>query len=70
MENGLKLKNRVDLEIANLKEATALIVEKHYLHRGRTMAQLPYWILLDGRRVGVLLLPCPGCQPNFRAMGR
>ncbi len=69
MENGLKLKNRVDLEIANLKEATALIVEKHYLHRGRTMAQLPYWILLDGRRVGVLLFSLPRMSARFQGHG-
>ena len=50
-----RLRDRVDLEVANLKEATEVIVKNHYLHRGRTMAQLPYWILFDGERVGVLL---------------
>jgi hypothetical protein len=65
-----KLKDRVNLEIADLKEATKVIVENHYLHRGRTMAQLPYWILLDRKRVGVILFsyprlsrPIDGCGP-------
>lgn len=48
-----------------LKEATALIVEKHYLHRGRTMAQLPYWITLGGDRVGVLLFALPRLSVQF-----
>lgn len=56
---------RISLQIANLKEATKLIVEKHYLHRGRTMAQLPYWILLDGERVGVMLFAYPRLSVTF-----
>ncbi len=54
-----KLPDRITLEVANLKEATRVIVLYHYLHRGRTMAQLPYWILFDGKRVGVLLFSYP-----------
>lgn len=59
LPRATKLRERVQLEWANLREATAVIVENHYLHRGRTMAQLPYWITLDGRRVGVLLFAYP-----------
>jgi hypothetical protein len=55
--------------MADLKQATAVIVEKHYLHRGRTMAQLPYWILLDGERVGVLLFSLPRMSANFQGHG-
>jgi len=57
--NAARLSSRLKLEIANLKEATRIIVYCHYLHRGRTMAQLPYWILLDQRPVGVLLFSLP-----------
>lgn len=54
-----RLRDRVGLEIANLKEATEIIVENHYLHRGRTMAQIAYWVTLDGERCGVLLFALP-----------
>lgn len=57
---------RIDLVIANLKEATKVIVENHYLHRGRTMAQLPYWITLDGVRVGVILYSYPRMSAQFQ----
>lgn len=36
-----------------------MIVANHYLRRGRTMAQLPYWITYDGVRCGVLLFALP-----------
>ncbi len=73
-----KLSDRVSLEVANLREATRVIVYYHYLHRGRTMAQLPYWVLLDGVRVGVLLFSYPrlsvplfGVKPlNMLEIGR
>ncbi|WP_445407706.1 Mom family adenine methylcarbamoylation protein [Symbiobacterium terraclitae] len=55
----------VDLEIANLKEATEVIVRYHYLHRGRTMAQLPYWITFNRCRVGVLLFSLPRLSVPF-----
>jgi hypothetical protein len=55
MDNKNSLKMRICLEIANLKEATEVIVKNHYLHRGRTMAQIAYWISLDNRRRGVVL---------------
>ena len=55
----LRPRRRVGLEHANLGEATKLIVERHYLRRGRTMAQLPYWITLDGIRCGVILYSLP-----------
>ena len=61
-----KLRERLTLEVANLKEATAVIVEKHYLHRGRTMAQMPYWITLDGKRIGVLLFALPRLSVTYQ----
>jgi hypothetical protein len=65
----LRLRNRVQLEIAELKEATRVIVKNHYLHRGRTMAQLPYWILVDGKRRGVLLFSYPRMSVPFLGYG-
>lgn len=64
-----KLRDRVDLEVANLKEATEVIVKNHYLHRGRTMAQLPYWINLDGERSGVLLFALPRFSVEYQGYG-
>ena len=55
----------ITLSIADLKEATAVIVEQHYLHRGRTMAQLPYWIERHGDRIGVLLFAYPRLSRPF-----
>ena len=57
------------MQVANLKEATAVIVQNHYLHRGRTMAQLPYWIQLDGERVGVLLFSLPRMSAKYQGHG-
>lgn len=54
-----KLSNRLSLQIAKLKEATRIVIYYHYLHRGRTMAQLPYWILIDELPIGVLLFSLP-----------
>ena len=54
-----KLSKRLTLEIADLKESSKIIKHHHYLHRGRTMSQLPYWICIDGERVGVLLYSLP-----------
>ena len=54
-----KVSTRLTLHEANLREATRIIVHYHYLHRGRTMAQLPYWIMLDRIPVGVLLFALP-----------
>ncbi|MFM7210532.1 MAG: hypothetical protein ACKOFP_00900 [Actinomycetota bacterium] len=34
--------------------ANDLFVKEHYLHRGRTMAQIAYWITLDDERMGLL----------------
>jgi hypothetical protein len=64
-----RLRERLDLEVANLKEATEVIVKNHYLHRGRTMAQMPYWINLDGERVGVLLYALPRMSVKFQGYG-
>lgn len=55
----------VSLEIAVLQEATAVIVRNHYLHRGRTMAQLPYWITVNGQRAGVMLFALPRLSVRF-----
>lgn len=63
------LSNRVDLEVANLREVTAVVVKYHYLHRGRTMAQLPYWVMLDNHRVGVLLFALPRLSVTFCGYG-
>ena len=65
----MKLRSRVSLEVANLKEATQVVVENHYLHRGRTMAQMPYWILLDDKRCGVLLFALPRLSVDFQGHG-
>lgn len=54
-----KLSRRVKLHIANLKQATRVVIYYHYLHRGRTMAQLPYWILIDDIPIGMLLFSLP-----------
>jgi len=54
-----RMSQRVLLEVANLRQATQVIVYHHYLHRGRTMAQLAYWILVDRIPVGVLLYAYP-----------
>lgn len=64
-----RLRNRVQIEVANLKEATAVIVANHYLHRGRTMAQMPYWVTLDGQRCGVLLFALPRMSVKFQGYG-
>lgn len=59
------VRSRTAVEVANLKEATEVIVMHHYLHRGRTMAQVAYWILLDDRRVGVILFAYPRISVSF-----
>jgi len=66
-----KLSKRLTLEIAEIKEATRMLVVYHYLHRGRTMAQLHYWILIDGIKVGVLSFAYPRLSAelfNFSSM--
>ena len=65
----MKLRERVNLEIANLKEATEVIVANHYLRRGRTMAQMPYWITLDAERIGVLLFALPRLSVHYQGYG-
>ncbi len=68
-DNPTRLRDRVGLQVADLKEATLLIVKNHYLHRGRTMAQMPYWVTLDGERVGVLLFAYPRMSAKFNGYG-
>ena len=60
-----RLASRICLVVANLREATEFIVRKHYLRRGRTMAQLPYWVTLDGDRAGVILYSYPRLSVEF-----
>ena len=64
-----RMSTRLMLEIADLKLATRVIVYYHYLHRGRTMAQLPYWILVDGLRVGLLLFSLPRLSVPLDGIG-
>lgn len=59
------LRARLDVAVADLKEATQVIVQNHYLHRGRTMAQMPYWVHLDSRRVGVILYAYPRMSAKY-----
>ena len=54
-----KLSKRLSIQLADLKESSKIIKRHHYLQRGRTMAQLPYWICIDGEKVGVLLYSLP-----------
>lgn len=61
-----RLRDRITLEVAPLRDATSFIVEHHYLHRGRTMAQLPYWILVDGSREGVVLFALPRLSTTYQ----
>ena len=65
VETGARLRNRVSLKVANLKQATEVIVRNHYLHRGRTMAQLPYWIQLDDNVIGVMNYSYPRMSASF-----
>ena len=67
--SAIPLRDRISLNIADLKEATAVIVENHYLHRGRTMAQMPYWITFDNVRVGVLLFALPRLSVRYQGYG-
>jgi hypothetical protein len=60
---------RIGLEHAVLKEATAVIVERHYLRRGRTMAQMAYWITFDGVRCGVVLFALPRMSSTSSKFG-
>ncbi len=62
---AVSLRDRVALSPAVLKDATSFIVEHHYLHRGRRMAQLAYWAALDGERVGVVLFSLPRLSSTF-----
>lgn len=59
------LRTRVHLEMADLKLATKVVVQHHYLHRGRTMAQLAFWIVMDRHRVGVMLFALPRLSVSF-----
>jgi hypothetical protein len=65
VESPVRLRDRVTLQVADLKEATSVIVQNHYLHRGRTMGQMPYWIFLDEDRAGVLLYAYPRMSVRF-----
>lgn len=67
--NGDTFGSRLQIENANLAEATKVIVENHYLQRGRTMAQMPYWINFDSKRVGVLLFALPRMSAKTEKYG-
>ncbi len=67
--SATSLRDRITLDIADLKEATKVIVENHYLHRGRTMAQMPYWIMFDNARAGVLLFALPRLSVPYQGFG-
>ena len=69
MGSADRLRGRMRLEVADLKEATEVIVKNHYLHRGRTMAQMPYWINVDGERQGVLLFSLPRMSVQYNGHG-
>lgn len=60
-----KPRDRVALAPAVLREATQVIIERHYLHRARTMAQVAYWIEVDGFRRGVILFALPRLSVAF-----
>jgi len=64
-----KLSKRLTLEVAETKEATRIVVVYHYLHRGRTMAQLHYWILVDGIQVGVMSFAYPRLSSDIDGVG-
>ena len=57
---------KIKLVPAVLKEATEVIVEHHYLHRGRTMGQIAYWIEVDSERSGVILFALPRMSVIFQ----
>lgn len=65
-EIGARLAGRVELELADLRQATDMIVHNHYLHRGRTMAQMPYWVTLDRARIGVVLYAYPRMSVKYQ----
>lgn len=46
-----------------------MIVQNHYLHRGRTMAQIAYWVTLDDKPVGVLLFAYPRLSVTYQGYG-
>ena len=54
-----KLSKRLTLKIADLKDSNLIIIHHHYLHRSRTMGQLPYWICIDEIPVGVISYSLP-----------
>lgn len=64
-----KLSERLRLEVADLKQATRIVVYHHYLHRGRTMGQLPYWVLIDSVPIGVLLYALPRLSVPLDGIG-
>ena len=54
-----RVRHRITVERAELGELTGVIRRCHYLRRGRTMAQIGYWILVDGERAGAILYALP-----------
>jgi len=67
--NAKRVRGRLSIEPANLAEATKVIIANHYLRRGRTMAQLAYWVVFDGTRCGVLLFALPRLSARTAKFG-
>lgn len=55
-ERARPLRGRVHLVPALPGDINAYVTERHYLHRGRTLAQLGYWIVLDDASAEALAL--------------
>lgn len=64
-----KMRSRVRLHILGIKEATEIIVKNHYLHRGRTMAQIAYRIEFDEVACGVILYSLPRISVTSNKFG-
>lgn len=59
--HGTKLRQRVEVMLADTAEVNALLARVHYLRRKRVRPGLAYQILLDGRVVGFALFAYPFC---------
>lgn len=50
---SVPLRDRVGLVRARVDDITAYVTERHYLHRGRKLAQVGYWVVLDAPSAGL-----------------
>jgi hypothetical protein len=57
----MKLRNRINLELADIEWANAMVIEYHYLHRAVHYRAHPfaYEITLDGEACGVIVMATP-----------